>query len=116
MGKFQVFFEDAEFYVIRTSAKDTGHSVIYEYEIGALDGETLGLIVPGSNKTIIQDGVKTTLVDGNFTFSNSMSISFTLSTGTSIGVFTDGLLQVTRVGYVATKFADYSEIVTLLKD
>ena len=116
MGKFQVFFEAAEFYVTRTSAKDTGSSVVYEYEIGALDGETLGLTVPGSNKTIIQDGVETTLVDGNFTFSNSMSISFTISTGTTIGVFTTGLLQVIRVGYGASKFADYSEIVTLLKD
>jgi hypothetical protein len=116
MAKFQVFFEAAEFYVTRTSATDTGSSVIYEYEIGALDGETLGLTVPGSNKVIIQDGVKTTLVNGNFTFSNSMSISFTLSTGTSIGAFTDGLLQVIRVGYAAAKFADYSEIVTLLKD
>ena len=116
MAKFLIFFEDAEFYVLRTSAKDTGSSVVYEYEIKALDGETLALNVPGANKVIIQDGVKTTLVDGNFTFSNSMSISFTLSTGASIGAFTDGLLQVTRVGYSAAKFADYSEIVTLLKD
>ena len=116
MGKFQVFFEDAEFYVIRTSAKDTGHSVIYEYEIGGLDGETLQLTVPGSNKIIIQDGSETTLVDGNFTFSNSMSISFTISTGSTLGAFTTGLLQVIRVGYAASKFADYSEYVTLLKD
>ena len=116
MGKFEVFFEAAEFYVTRTSAKDTGSSVVYEYEIGALDGETLGLTVPGSNKTIIQDGVETTLVDGNFTFSNSMSISFTISTGSTLGAFTTGLLQVIRVGYAASKFADYSEYVTLLKD
>lgn len=116
MGKFEVFFEDAEFYVTRTSATETGSSVVYEYKIGALDGETLSLTVPGTNKVIIQDGVKTVLVDGNFTFSNSMSISFTLSTGSTLGVFTDGLLQVTRVGYAANKFADYSEIVTLLQD
>lgn len=116
MGKFEVFFEEAEFYVTRTSAKDTGHSVIYEYEIGGLDGETLQLTVPGSNKTITEDGVKTTLVDGNFVFSNSMSISFTISTGSTLGTFTTGLLQVTRVGYAASKLADYSEIVTLFKD
>ena len=116
MGKFEVFFEAAEFYVIRTSAVDTGSSVIYEYEIGALNGETLALTVPGSNKIIIQDGAETILVDGNFTFSNSMSISFTISTGSSFGAYTTGLLQVTRVGYAASRFADYSEIVTLLKD
>ena len=116
MGKFEVFFEDAEFYVLRTSAIDTGSSVVYKYEIGTLEGEILDLTVPGSNKVIVQDGVKTTLVDGNFTFSNSMSISFTLSTGSTLGVFTDGLLQVTRVGYAANKLADYSEIVTLLQD
>ena len=116
MGKFEVFFEAAEFYVTRTSAKDTGSSVVYEYEIGALSGETLQLTVPGSNKVITEDGVKTTLVNGNFTFSNSMSISFTLSTGNTLGAFTDGLLQVTRVGYAASRFADYSEIVTLLRD
>jgi hypothetical protein len=116
MGKFEVFFEAAEFYVIRTSAVDTGSSVIYEYEIGGIDGETLQLTVPGSNKIIIQDGSETVLVDGNFTFSNSMNISFTISTGSSFGAYTTGLLQITRVGYAASRFADYSEIVTLLRD
>ena len=116
MGKFEVFFEAAEFYVTRTCAKDTGHSVVYEYEIGAPNGEILTLTVPGSNKVITEDGVETTLVNGNFTFSNSMSIIFTLSTSGTLGTFTDGLLEVTRVGYTASRLADYSETVTLLKD
>lgn len=116
MANFEIFFDPAEFYVKRLSAKETGSTVVYQYEIVGLEGEILGLTVPGTNKTITQDGVTTTMVNGNFTFSESMTIEFSLSQGATVGVFTSGLLQVIRVGYAAAKFADYQETVTLLQD
>ena len=116
MAKFLIFFEDAEFYVLRTSAKDTGSSVVYEYEIKALDGETLALNVPGANKVIIQDGVKTTLVDGNFTFSNSMKICFTMSNSATFGTFNEVTFTVDRPTAGVAEYAQFTDTIINYND
>jgi len=116
MGKFEVYFEPAEFYVTRTSAEDTGSSVIYEYEIGALNGETLQLTVPGTNKVIIEDGVKTTLVNGNFTFSNSMKICFTMSNSTTFGTFSETTFTVDRPTAGVAEYAQFTDTIINYND
>ena len=115
MGKFEIFFVPAEFYVTRISEVDTGSSIIYEYEIVAPEGESLAITAPGSNKVINQDGVKTTLVNGSFTFSSLMTFSFTLTTGNTLGVFTDGVVTVARNTFTATEYGVFTEDVRLLK-
>lgn len=115
MGKFEIFFSPADFYVTRMSETDTGSSVIYEYEIVAPEGESLTLTIPGSNKIINQDGVKSTLVNGVFTFSSLMTFSFSLTTGSSLGVFTDGVVRVERNTFAASQYGVFEEDVLLLK-
>ena len=115
MGKFEIYFSPADFYVTRISETDTGSSIIYEYEIVAPEGESLSITAPGTNKTINQDGVETTLVNGTFTFSSLMTFSFTLTTGSTLGVFTDGVVTVARNTFAATEYGTFTENVLLLK-
>tara|TARA_R110000796_G_scaffold1671_10_gene6883 strand:- start:4901 stop:5254 length:354 start_codon:yes stop_codon:yes gene_type:complete len=117
MGEFTILFTPATFYVQKTSEFNTGNSVVYCYEIFADEGESLDIaLTAGLNKTIEQDGVTTVFSDGNFTFSNSMKICFTMSNSATFGTFNEVTFTVDRPTAGVAEYAQFTDTIINYND